>query len=983
MLARIAIFASITVAACLPLSAPARPAEDQGASRLAVPVAEPLPAARFRPPAPPALLPATAPAARPPQAQIEKAFVPLFPQAGVLITRWDAQVLRGGLGLTGAAVIRDFPLTPGRRVDLEVERFWVTSPQVRFVAGSPGGIDSNDQDLAFDPESVILLRGRVAGHPRSRVYLGLSPYGSQGLIEVDGERFGISSKGRGGVPLAEDQVSLFPVTSVRGPDLSGCNALRPPKDGTRKDSDDNQPRRGLRQIELAIETDAHFFQLFGDVNATSAYIVIMYGAVSDIFIRDINVRVDITYVRLWPVGNVPYTPGLNAFQSHWQNQMQSVPRDVAQMFSGRADMPGGVAWLNSICNSTAYSFCGNAVGFFIDVDSSSVFNYDPQVAAHELGHNFGTHHTDTFGIDICNQLQTPARRGTIMSYCNQTISGAMSVIDVRFHKLPQQAMRTYIAGRACVVFDCNQNGVSDAIDIATSVSLDLNGNGIPDECEDCNNNGILDSIDIATSFSLDLNGNGIPDECEPDCNNNGIPDLLDISTGFSQDLHGDNIPDECDHDHNGNMISDYNEIMADMTLDRDRDRLIDSTQDCGTGVPNLVALDGAWDAWAVSGGADNLRQFHSVTGVHMRTGAQGHLSHALDLIITPDRRILIASAADHRIVEFNHLGQHVRDLVPAAAPGNLLFPTALAISPAQTLLVASRDRNAVKEYNLQTGAYIRDFVAAGAGGLSGPYSLLVTPAGTLLVSASNNRVHEYHGQTGAFLRTVVGSANGGLDGPRGMVINPLTGNLLVASHNTNQVHEYNFATGNFIRQWLFTGLPVEGPWTMRVGPERGGGMIYISRYNVTDTHFTRARIFIFDPRNGNFVRAYVQARDSGLNNPTGFDFLPGDATDCNQNLIPDACDIASGFSLDRNRNGIPDECETGLICYANCDGSTVEPLLNIDDFACFINQFALAQELPAAQQVTHYANCDASTAVPVLNVDDFTCFINAFALGCP
>jgi hypothetical protein len=76
-------------------------------------------------------------------------------------------------------------------------------------------------------------------------------------------------------------------------------------------------------------------------------------------------------------------------------------------------------------------------------------------------------------------------------------------------------------------------------------------------------------------------------------------------------------------------------------------------------------------------------------------------------------------------------------------------------------------------------------------------------------------------------------------------------------------------------------------------------------------------------------------------------------------------------------------CEGPAACYANCDGSTSHPVLNVDDFTCFINAFALAQTLPAAQQIEHYANCDESTTTPVLNVDDFTCFINAFALGCP
>jgi hypothetical protein len=70
-------------------------------------------------------------------------------------------------------------------------------------------------------------------------------------------------------------------------------------------------------------------------------------------------------------------------------------------------------------------------------------------------------------------------------------------------------------------------------------------------------------------------------------------------------------------------------------------------------------------------------------------------------------------------------------------------------------------------------------------------------------------------------------------------------------------------------------------------------------------------------------------------------------------------------------------------CYANCDGSTAEPILTVDDFICFVNEFALAHTLPPAQQVTHYANCDGSTTQPVLTVGDFICFINEFAAGCP
>ena len=61
-------------------------------------------------------------------------------------------------------------------------------------------------------------------------------------------------------------------------------------------------------------------------------------------------------------------------------------------------------------------------------------------------------------------------------------------------------------------------------------------------------------------------------------------------------------------------------------------------------------------------------------------------------------------------------------------------------------------------------------------------------------------------------------------------------------------------------------------------------------------------------------------------------------------------------------------------CYANCDGSTTAPILNVLDFSCFLNRFAAGDA---------YANCDGSTTAPVLNVLDFSCFLNRFAAGCP
>lgn len=62
-----------------------------------------------------------------------------------------------------------------------------------------------------------------------------------------------------------------------------------------------------------------------------------------------------------------------------------------------------------------------------------------------------------------------------------------------------------------------------------------------------------------------------------------------------------------------------------------------------------------------------------------------------------------------------------------------------------------------------------------------------------------------------------------------------------------------------------------------------------------------------------------------------------------------------------------------VVCYANCDGSTTVPMLNINDFVCFQIRFASGDS---------YANCDGSTAAPALNVNDFICYQSRFAAGC-
>jgi len=118
--------------------------------------------------------------------------------------------------------------------------------------------------------------------------------------------------------------------------------------------------------------------------------------------------------------------------------------------------------------------------------------------------------------------------------------------------------------RKIVFFDCNDNGVPDAQDIADLTSLDCNLDSVPDECQnDCNGNSIPDDCDVANGTSPDDNGNGVPDECDEqaDFDGDGVVGITDLL--FLLGVWGDcpAPPTECPADLNDDGVVGINDFL--------------------------------------------------------------------------------------------------------------------------------------------------------------------------------------------------------------------------------------------------------------------------------------------------------------------------------------------------------------------------------------------------------------------------------------
>ena len=791
------------------------------------------------------------------------------------------------------------PQPTGEEFQLELRRFTVTLPNTQFISAGSSGPST------MPAPDVVAFRGQIAGEPGSHAFLSISSGGMVNgyITRPSGERFFLATQdsnvaGGGDVILSRESASpgLFEDTVTCGvTDAHDVRVSSPTAVVARGGNAGLSPR----VLYVAIDTDQQFYQLFNDEAAAQAYIVQVIAAVSDIYIRDFDAKLVLTFSRLWPSGGEPFTAqDLNGFADYWFFNEDPTPYHLIHLMSGRRDTPyGGIAFVAGSCSGSAFGISAFLLGSFpTPIGTPNLNTWDVVVVAHEMGHNMGTFHThDGYSppIDQCGSSGLWAR-GEIMSYCH-TLAGGLLNTELRFTSRVQEVVRGDLELNNCQIFDCNDNGISDSTDVFKATSLDANANQIPDECEDCNGNGVLDPTDIALG-APDVNGNSVPDACEPDCNGNGRPDAYDVSNFGAADINLNFVPDTCEPDCDSDSVADFVEIKNSAgTLDFDRNGELDACQDCDSNaVSDWIDMLRPGNIY-VADLSDFVREFHADSAAAVGTLGQGNLFDPYDVTFGPDRLLYVADFGNNRVVRINP-ETGVQTVFGATAGGTLATPSGLIFGPNGNLFVSSLSGNRVVEYHGQTGAFVRNFVISSAGGLASPYGLAFLPNGNLLV-AGTNRVNEHDASTGVFVRNFVAPGAGGLSTARGIALLP-DGRLLVVNRSSNQVLVYDsngLSLGQFNDEY-----PLGGLWGIRVGPN---GNVFVVRVS------GGVRVIEYDVSTGRYLRSFLRG-DAMLSQPTGLAFRPESPTDCNENAVLDVCDIADGLEEDANANNVPDACET-------------------------------------------------------------------------
>lgn len=342
-----------------------------------------------------------------------------------------------------ATVVRNFPLPDRLPVDLELEPFEILTEDARIVA-----VDEHGERELPRPR-VQAYRGRVLGDPDSRVTLTLFEGRIAGSIATWDERFVVApvSFDLAGESATESRVWR----QSEDPDSAGASACggdtSPPTAPMNTVFDVREPQwieetaaidgDTLLLGRVAIDTTYEWYAHHGSLAAAENYVLALMAQVATIYEYEVKVQLQIPYLRIFQSAAAdPYTNGsldtsvlLNQMRGHWNANQTQLSRTVAHLLSVRPSGGSGLAYVDVLCDHQQHP--GNSADYGVTSISALGGSWEALLVAHELGHNFSSHHTHCYAPPIdhcaneggCYQGPVVDAPSTIMSYCSIKSAG--------------------------------------------------------------------------------------------------------------------------------------------------------------------------------------------------------------------------------------------------------------------------------------------------------------------------------------------------------------------------------------------------------------------------------------------------------------------------------------------------------------------------------------------------------------------------------
>ena len=144
--------------------------------------------------------------------------------------------------------------------------------------------------------------------------------------------------------------------------------------------------------EIATEADYEYVQALGGAQEANSEILSILNKVEGVYEEQLRLSLEVVYQHAWTTELDPYTSTeagglLDEFKEHWNANFFSEGYEVAHLWSAKTELgSSGIAWVGTVCRNRFLSYGLSTIRSTKEAD----FN----LAAHEIGHNFGADHPD-------------------------------------------------------------------------------------------------------------------------------------------------------------------------------------------------------------------------------------------------------------------------------------------------------------------------------------------------------------------------------------------------------------------------------------------------------------------------------------------------------------------------------------------------------------------------------------------------------------
>jgi hypothetical protein len=414
----------------------------------------------------------------------------------------------------GSIVLTRMPVGSLGTTDFELTPFDVFTPDAHIVAAA-----GNSERILPRPD-VRLYRGRSLDQSGGSMFLSIGGSDARAIIQYGDEMTYILPAPVQG-KRAENIV--IPGDSLPPPDVEAqCDVDLLPETAVFLNSFSeaaDRPSAALNstrlQADIMVDVDDGLFThaFARDTTRASNYVASLFGAISAIYERDINIQLRINRLTIWttadPFDGADTRSQLSKYLQYNQAMRQGTSRTVAHLLDYAHG--GGLAYLDVPCHPNyAYgvtNLLGNAP-FPV-----AGYAWDLHAVAHELGHNFGSPHTHCYAppIDMCYGSEDSCYNGpavpsvgTIMSYCHLTKKDGGDV-TMNFHPRCVDVIRSAVERSQClkpVADDTDAVTLSSGTPQTGTIAAPAPGRAMLGQSQ-----FVIDVPNGATQLRIDLSGN--------------------------------------------------------------------------------------------------------------------------------------------------------------------------------------------------------------------------------------------------------------------------------------------------------------------------------------------------------------------------------------------------------------------------------------------------------------------------------------------